>query len=242
MRLRLWRRRLTISSPRMAIRSAIPWSLRWLLAAMVLGLSAAVAMWSFEFGKDIAGLDRHSQQELTQLRQEVRRLGDQLEKAQAVAHTAETLLTAERTTQALLTTQLNDLQEDNRHLRRELGFFEQLIPTSGQGGVAIRGLQARRAEATRVKWQVLLVQSAKQAPEFKGQLEVTYSGEQRGKPWVLTEPGSRRPLAMRQLLRLEGAGVVPTDVVVKTVSVRVMQGSSLLQSQTTKVAMELINR
>lgn len=242
MRLRLWRRRLTISAPRMAIRSAIPWPLRWLLAALVLGLSGAVAMWAFEFGKDIAGLDRHSQQELTQLRQDVQRLGAELEKAQAVAHTAETLLTAERTAQALLTTQLREVQEDNRHLRRELGFFEQLIPASGQGGVAIRGLQARRADATRVRWQVLLVQSAKQAPEFRGQLEVSYSGEQRGKPWTLTEPATRRPLVMRQLLRLEGAGVVPADVVVKTLSVRVMQGGTSLLTQSTKVANESTNR
>lgn len=242
MRLRLWRRRLTISAPRMAIRSAIPWPLRWLLAAVVLGLSGAVALWAFEFGRDIAGLDRHSQQELIQLRQDVQRLGNELEKAQAVAHTAETLLTAERTAQELLTAQWRELQEDNRHLRRELGFFEQLIPASGQGGVAVRGLQARRSEPTRVVWQVLLVQSAKQAPEFKGQLEVVFSGELRGKPWSLTEPAARRPLAMRQLLRLEGAAVVPTDTVVKTVSVRVMQGSMALLTQTTKVASEPTNR
>lgn len=242
MRLRLWRRRLTISAPRMAIRSAIPWPLRWLLGAVVLGLSGAAALWAFEFGKDIAGLDRHSQQELIQLRQEVQRLSSELEKAQAVAHTSDTLLTAEHTTQALLTTQLKELQEDNRNLRRELGFFEQLIPASGQRGVSIRGLQARRTDPSRMRWQVLLVQSAKQAPEFKGQLEITYAGELRGKPWTLTEPAARRPLAMRQLLRLEGSTVVPADAVVKTLSVRVMQGSSPVLTQTAKVTTESTNR
>ena len=55
MRLRLWRRRLTISAPRMAIRSALPWPLRWLLGGLVLGLSAALALWAFEFGREIAG-------------------------------------------------------------------------------------------------------------------------------------------------------------------------------------------
>ncbi len=238
MRFRLWRRRLTISAPRMAIRSAIPWPLPWVLAATVLGLSGAMALWAFEFGRDIAGLDRHSLRDLAQLRQDVQHLGSELEKAQAIAHTAETLLTTERTAQALLADQLNELQEDNRRLRRELGFFEQLIPASGQGGLAIRGLQARRSDPSHVRWQVLLVQSAKQAAEFKGQLEVSYAGELRGKAWALTDVATRRPFSMKQLLRLDGGTQVPADVVVKTVSVRVMQGNTPVLTQTTKVAME----
>ena len=68
MRLRLLRRRMTVSAPRMAIRSHTPWPLRWLLAAVVLGFSGALALWAFEFGKEIAGLDRNAKQELEQLR------------------------------------------------------------------------------------------------------------------------------------------------------------------------------
>ena len=67
MRWKLWRRRLTISAPRMAIRSAIPWPLRWLLGAVVLGLSAAVALWTFEKGREFAGLDRDRVQSLDRL-------------------------------------------------------------------------------------------------------------------------------------------------------------------------------
>ena len=37
---------------------------------MVLGLSAAVGLWAFEFGKDIAGLDHQAHEELQQLRRE----------------------------------------------------------------------------------------------------------------------------------------------------------------------------
>jgi len=48
MRFRLLRRRLTISAPRVAVRNAMPWPLRWLIIAVVLGLCAAVALWAFE--------------------------------------------------------------------------------------------------------------------------------------------------------------------------------------------------
>ena len=55
MRFRLLRRRLTISAPRMAVRSALPWPFRWALLAIVLGFCSAIGLWAFEFGKDIAG-------------------------------------------------------------------------------------------------------------------------------------------------------------------------------------------
>ena len=83
MRLRLLRRRLTVSAPRMAIRIAAPWPLRWLLAAIVLGFSGALALWAFEFGKEIAGLDRNAKQELQRLRTEVEQLRENLAKAQS---------------------------------------------------------------------------------------------------------------------------------------------------------------
>ena len=53
MRFRLLRRRLTINSPRMAVRSALPWPFRWAMAALVFGFCAAIALWAFEFGKVI---------------------------------------------------------------------------------------------------------------------------------------------------------------------------------------------
>ena len=65
MKFRLFRRRLTISSPRMAVRSALPWPLRWIAGALMLGFSASIALWAFEFGKGIAGLDTNAKQELS---------------------------------------------------------------------------------------------------------------------------------------------------------------------------------
>ena len=235
MRWKLWRRRLTISAPRMAIRSAIPWPLRWLMGAAVLGLSGALALWTFEQGRDFAGLDRDSVQVRTRLHEEVATLTQALDRAQSVANTAETLLTAERRAQEVLTGQLQALQEDNRQLRRELGFFEQLIPASGQGGLSIRGLSARHSEPLVLRWQVLLVQSTKNAPEFKGHLQVTYSGELQGRPWELKEPASRHPVAMRQSLRVEGRAALPDGVVVKRMGVQLMRGDNVLLTQTTQV-------
>ncbi|HMR70076.1 MAG TPA: hypothetical protein PKA84_07555, partial [Rubrivivax sp.] len=69
MRWKLIRRRLSISAPRMIVRSHLPWPLRWMVLALALGFSAALAMWAFEAGKRIAGLDAGRQREVLQLRE-----------------------------------------------------------------------------------------------------------------------------------------------------------------------------
>lgn len=71
MRLKLPGRRLSISAPRMIVRSHLPWPLRWAVVALMFGFSAALAMWAFEFGKGITGLDRDATEELQRLRIEV---------------------------------------------------------------------------------------------------------------------------------------------------------------------------
>src|SRR3989338_2720739 len=137
-RLRLLRRRLTISEPRMSVHSALPWPFRWALLAIVLGFCAAICLWAFEFGKDIAGLEKGSKEELLRLRSEVMELRVELastkedrDKAQSIANTAGTLVTTEKASHERLLAQAKQLEEDNRSLRDDLGFFEKLIPASG---------------------------------------------------------------------------------------------------------------
>ena len=122
MRFRLLRRKLTVSAPRMAVRSALPWPFRWLLGAVVLGFSGSMAMWAFEFGRDIAGLDRESKQELSHLRGEVQTLRADLLVAQSVANTSESLLTTERTAQEQLTMRIRQLEAN---LPKVQGLYEQ---------------------------------------------------------------------------------------------------------------------
>jgi len=240
MRLRLLRRRLTISAPRVAVRSALAWPLRWLLAALVLGFCAAVALWAFELGKSLAGLDSHAREELAALRAEVAWLRDERERAQSVANTSGSLLTAEKAAQEHLAAQLRQLQAENRALRDDLGFFEKLIPAAGMDGIAIRSLHAEvlgNPEAgAQLKWQVLVIQPQKNAPEFNGRLELTFAGLQGGKPWTLALPGGSQALQLRQYRRLEGLFPLPPQAVVQTVTARVAEGAATRAIQTAKLS------
>jgi hypothetical protein len=235
MKFRLWRRRLSVSTPRMAIRSSTPWPLRWLLGALVLGFSGALALWAFEFGKEIAGLDRNAKEELEVLRVEAVDLREALAQAQSVANTSESLLTAEKAAQEQLALQIRQLQLDNLSLRSDLGFFERLIPGSGNGALNIRGLQVERLNPGQFRWQVLLIQAAKNAPDFKGQLEITFSGTSAGQPWTQKQAKEPQAVLIKGYLRQEGLLDVPPQTVVKTVTAKIYQGREVKTLYTIKL-------
>ena len=235
MRFRLWRRRLSLNAPRVAVRSAMPWPVRWLLAALVLGFSGAMALWAFEFGKEIAGLDRNAKQELEVLRAEASQLRLDLASAQSVANTSESLLTAEKAAQDQLILQIRQLESDNLTLRSDLGFFERLIPGSGSGELNIRGLQVERVNPEQLKWQVLMIQASKNAPDFQGSLDLIFNGTLDGKPWERHQASAPQSVLIKGYLRQEGFLNVPPQVVVKTVTARIIQGHEVKTLYTAKL-------
>lgn len=226
MRFKLLRRRLTISAPRMKVRSAMPWPLQWAGAAIVLGFCGAIALWAFDLGKQIAGVDTGLKDEVADLRDDVAKLRLERDRIQSLLNTSGSAITVERAAQERLATQVRALEAENRALREDLGFFEKLIPAAGNETIAIRGLQAEVLAGTQLKWQVLVIQPVKNAPEFKGKLELSLSGTLDGKPWMMPLPGGPQPLQFRQYRRLEGMVDLPPQAVVKNVSARVVEGTA----------------
>jgi hypothetical protein len=235
LKFRLFRRRLTISSPRMAIRSALPWPLRWAMGAVMLGFSAAIALWTFDLGVSLAGLDKDAKLELTRLREEVAVLRTEHDKSQSIANTSGSLMTAEKAAQEKMAAQIRQLEADNRLLRDDLGFFEKLVPAGGVESAAIRSLQAEALSDVQIKWQVLVIQPVKNAPVFNGKLELTFNGTLDGKPWTAGLPGGVQPLQFKQYRRIEGVLDLPPQAVVKTVTAKVVEGTAVRSVQTVKL-------
>lgn len=242
MRLRLLIRRLTVSAPRMAVRSALPWPFRWVVLALVFGFCAAIGLWAFEFGKHIAGLDSGSREELQQmsaqlgrLRADVLTLKEERDKAQSIANTVDTLLTSEKVAQERLAAQNKQLEADNQSLRDDLGFFEKLIPIAGVQGIAIRGLQAEVRNGREIKWQVLVIQALKNPPEFSGRLELSFTGVLNGKPWVATLPGGAQAFKLKQYGRLDGVFEMPPQAVIKGVTAKILDGTVTKAVQSIKL-------
>lgn len=204
----------------MIVRSRLPWPLRWAVAAVALGFSAAMALWAFEFGKSIAGLDERTQQELQRLRVEVEALREAHAKARQISDTADSLLTTERATQERLTQQLRQLEAEKQALRADLGFFERLLPSTGEG-LQLRGLEVAVVVPGEVRYQMLAVQNGKVVADFKGRYELQLSGILDGKPWSLGAADGPKPLQLRHYTRVEGRIAYPPEVVIKALQVKV---------------------
>ena len=201
----------------------------------MLGFSAAIALWTFELGVSIAGLDRDAKRELAALRQEVTALRSERDKSQSVANISGSLLTAEKAAQEKMAAQIRQLETDNRLLRDDLGFFEKLLPAGGVETATIRGLQAETLSDLQIKWQVLVIQSVRDAPVFNGKLELTFSGTLAGKPWTTGLPGGAQPLQFKQYRRVEGVLDLPPLAVVKTVTAKVVEGTVVRSVHTVKL-------
>lgn len=236
MRWKLIRRRLSISAPRMIVRSHLPWPLRWVVIALALGFSAAVALWAFEIGKEIAGLERGSKQEVQHLRLEVEQLRaeslqlrEERDRAQSIANTAGSLLTAEKATTEQLAQQLKRIEADNLALKGDLGFFERLLPAAEEGP-SVRALQVETIAAGQLKFQLLVMIAGKTQGEFNGRYELQLDGTLENKPWTFSPPSGAQPLRFRQYVRAEGLVEYPALAVVRTVQVRVIDSAGKVRA------------
>jgi hypothetical protein len=220
----------------MIVRSHLPWPLRWVAFALMMGFSAAIGLWAFEFGKDIAGLDRNAKDELSALRVEVAMLRSEREGAQSIANTAESLLRTEKAAQEKLAQQIKKVEAENLGLKADLGFFERLLPAGVNGGLAVRALQGQMQTPGQVKFQALVMLIGKTLPEFVGRYEIVLAGTLDGKPWTFSMPGGAKPLQVKQPIRLEGLIDYPSQAMVKTVQIKVMDGQgSVKVTQTAKL-------
>lgn len=224
----------------MAVRSAMPWPLRWAVAAIMLGFCGAIALWAFEFGRDIAGLEDGGQAQIQQLRAQIVALKAEMEtareqrdQAQSIANTAGTLVAAEKASSEQVNSQVKQLEAENRRLRDDLGFFEKLMPTDSTDPVAIRGLQAESFDNGKIRWQVLVIQSKKNAPELVGRLEIQLTGMSNGKPW--SGAATTMPIKILQYGRLEGTLEIPAQVSVKGLTAKVIDGQAVRASQSIKL-------
>ncbi|MBK6850075.1 MAG: hypothetical protein IPG93_00275 [Burkholderiales bacterium] len=232
MRWKLLRRRWSVSAPRMHVRSNVAWPLRWLALALVLGFSAAVGLWAFDFGREIAGLDSGARKELARLREEVSRVTTERDRLLSVANSADSMLKTEQAAQQKLASQLKQLEEQNLALTRDLGFFERLLPAAGAVGkvITVRGLQAELDTAGRIHYQSLVMFKGARNTEFRGNFELSLSGTLDGKPWTMTPPAGQRALAFKQYQRLEGDVEFPPTAVVKQVQIKVIDASGVVQA------------
>jgi hypothetical protein len=239
-------RRMTVSAPKLTVKTHVPWPLRVLGGAVLLGIGAAVAVYTYDYGKRFAGFNQDEiHLELDKLRTQLSDLNSEKDQLTKLANEAESKLSMERSAQQQLAKQVKVLEAENTKLKEEMAFFESLMPASGDtGAVSIRSLRAQADGAPNtLRYRLLLMQGGKTTPEFQGQLQLVVTGTQNGKPTTLLYPDRNTDaktataqwgLNFRRFQRLEGTVVLPEGTVVKSVQARVLQqGTTRAQQSVT---------
>jgi hypothetical protein len=224
-----------ISAPRMAVRAAIPWYLRWLGIAVLATLVLMFSRATYDFGRKFAGFDQsEADSELERLSGQNAKLEQEAAQIRGQLAQGERQLQIERATYTDLVRQVKALSEENPALKEDLAFFQTLMPSGGkEGGVAVnRFLVQNDALPGEYRYRLLVTQTGRRSKDFQGSLKFVVNLQQDNKRMVLTLPadGDQESrvykLNFRFYQRLENTFRVAPSAVVKSVQVRVFEDGS----------------
>ena len=243
-----FRQRFGISAPRVAVRTHVPWYLRWLLLAVLLAFSAALAAWMYDAGRRFAGFDRSEvQDELSGMRRELESTRSELAKLRAIANAADSKMSIERTAQVRLAQQIRTLEQDNARLREDLAIFENMLSVDTKSAQALN-IQRFKVEPDGLPGEyryrmLLLTGNRRDRGDFQGRLELLVGVQQEGRNAIIVIPdrtaadGPAFKLAFRNFFRVEGTFRVDPKVKVGTVQVRIFETGTAQAKATQSVTL-----
>jgi hypothetical protein len=233
-RLAKLRQRFGIAAPKVAVRTQVPWYLRWLGFGVLLACSVALAAWIYDAGRRFAGFDRSEvEQELASARRDLAAVREELERLRAVANAADSKVSIERTAQLKLAQQIRGLEQENARLREELAIFESML-SSGTAGAAPLSILRFKVEPEVIPGEyryrlLLLASSARRGREFQGRLELVVNLTEAGRNVMITVPeaaeseSSAFRLAFKHFQRVEGTFRVSPKARVESVQARIYE-------------------
>jgi len=236
-RLRKLRRRFGIAAPTVAVRTQIPWYLRWFGLAVMLAFTAALAVWVYDAGRRFAGFDRSEvEQEMNAARSELAKLREELERLRALANAADSKVSIERTTQQKLAQQIQGMEQENARLREELAIFESMLSSETASAAPLSVLRFKVEPDVlpgEFRYRVMLVASgARRGREFQGKLELVVGLTEDGRSAMITVPGSGEAdaqnfrLGFKHFQRIDGIFRVSPKAKLVSVQLRVYENGS----------------
>ncbi len=241
MKWKLWVSNLSVSGPRVAVRTQLPLALRALLAFIALSLAFAAGLASSEIVRGSGTTERAGQgEEVDRLRSQLAQALADRDREAALAVNWESRLKVEHSAQEQVRVQVKMLEDENSRLKGDLAFFESLLPMPADAkGVVIRSFRVQAdAEPNSLRYRLLVQQSGRPERDFVGEVTLTINLQEGGRPAVLQLPdpampgAGPAPLSFRHYQRLEGNFPVPAGATVRSVLVRIRSDGETRAQQT----------
>jgi hypothetical protein len=248
-RFRKLRQRFGIAAPTVAVRTQVPWYLRWLGLAVMLAFSAALAAWMYDAGRRFAGFDRSEvEQEMSAARSELGKLRDELERLRAVSNSADSKVSIERTTQLKLAQQIKGMEQENARLREELAIFESMLSSDTASAAPLSVLRFKVEPDVlpgEYRYRVLLLAAgARRGKEFQGRMELVVGLTEDGRSAMITVPGTGDAdaanfrLGFKHFQRIDGIFRVNPQAKAASVQLRVYETGSAEPKVTQNVMLQ----
>jgi hypothetical protein len=241
---KLLRRRLSISAPRMTVRTHVPWPVRAGALMVILAISAALGMWLYEEGKRFAGFGEDLRSEVSRLKGENAALAADRDRLAAAASSAESRLNIERSAQETLGNQIRSLELDNAKLKDDVAFFENLSASGPVDGLAIKRLQVEKDTIPhQMHYRLLVIQGGHVDHDFNGDLQLIVTLQQGGKAVIMNfpdgSPGTDAKafqVSFRFFKRIEGTFRVPAGASVSQFEARVLEKGAVRAQRSVTVS------
>jgi hypothetical protein len=233
--LKAFRRKFGIAAPRVAVRTHMPWYLRWLGIVAVGGLMFGTGWATYDFGMEFAGFRRsEANRDLGKLRDTIESQQRELSALHSKVAQVERQLQIEHATYSDMEKQVKALAGENATLKEDLAFFQSLMPASGRDGAITINRFMLQPEALpgEYRYRLMLVQTGQRASEYRGRLEFVLSLQQGDRKVVLTLPTQEDKnvkeyrLSFKFFQRIEGTFRISPDAVVRSMQVRVFENGS----------------
>ena len=237
MKWKLLLRNMSVSAPRVTVRSRLPLWARAVVLFLLAASAAALGLGFYEYGRNFAGPDRHDlQARVDQLELQLKEMQAERDRFAALADAGEAQLKVEHAAQQQLVEQARGLEAETNHLREDLAFFDSLLPAgTGNKDIVIRSFRLQPAdEPNQMRYRLLVQQSGKPDHDFVGSIELAVNFTQGGRNYVLQMPEPNAApermqafaLSFRHYQRLEGTFTLPAGAVARSCQVRILTGST----------------
>jgi hypothetical protein len=224
-----------IAAPRVAVRTAMPWYLRW-FGPLVLGLTVMLlSREAFDFGRRFAGFNQNEvESELHKLREANASLQQELTQLRGQLAQGDGQRQIERATYNDLVKQIKALANENSTIKEDLVFFQTLMPSSGKEGrvTASRFLLQSETAPGEYRYQLLLTQTGQRSKDFVGNVQFVVNLLQDNKKMVMALPSDGNKdaqgfkLNFRLYQRLDGTFRVAPGAVVNSIQARVFENGA----------------
>jgi hypothetical protein len=232
---------MSISAPKMTIKSHLPLSIR--IVFMVIGLAVVSAIAYFVFNQE-QGFKAFSpgadNERIAALAQQVKQLTEERDSYSSTVNASESQRNIQKAAEDQMATQTKSLETENAKLKEDLAFFESLLPTNiGVQGITIQRLKAELAGSDQLRYRLLVMQGQNPGGVhvFVGNLQLSVTVLQQGQTKLITFPtaGSSDAadfsLSFKYYQRLEGDLTLPEGATIKSVQARVLEKGQLRAQQ-----------